>query len=152
VGAGGATASPACAISYTFTTIDNHGRYSPSNVSAVWITDPNGAFVRTLEENGYIRQTHLVQWEQASHGSTVDAVTGATNRAPRAHQGTWDCTDENGAVVSNGTYTFNTEFATDNGGFFGAAAPYVSLPFDVGSSGTTNAPDAQYFTGITITE
>jgi hypothetical protein len=142
---------PPCKTVFTFTTLDNHGRYSPRNVSAVWITDPNGAFVRTLEENGRIRQSHLVQWEQASGGSIVDAVSGATNVAPRAHEAKWDCTDLSHAPVGPGTYTVNAEFATDNGGFFGVPAPFFSMPFDVGGgAGVTTAPDAEFFVGIQL--
>lgn len=148
-GSGGAGAAPpACTVTFKFTTLDNHGRYSPSNVSAVWVTDSSGAFVRTLEENGYVRQSHLVQWEQASRGSKVDAVTGATNRSFRAHQATWDCTDAQGNVVPLDGHALNAEFASDNGGLFGVPAPFLTVPF---GPGTTTVPDEQFFTGIEVT-
>ena len=154
MGAGGAASAAECALTFTFTTIDNGGRYSPSNVSAVWVTDAQNAFVKTLEENGYIRQVHLTAWEQAANGNTVDAVTGATNRSPRAHSATWDCSDVHHAPVPPGTYTINAEFATDNGsGFFGGVAPpLLQVPFQVGAGPQSVAPpDAQFFTGIGLT-
>ena len=153
-GTGGSSMAPvgACTLTFSFTTVDNQGRYSPRNVSAVWVTDPQGAFVKTLEENGYIRQGHLTTWIQASNGSEVDAVTGATNYGPRTHDATWNCTDLKGAAVPPGAYTMNAEFATDNAGFFGKPAPVLAVPFSVGNGGqTVAAPDAQYFTGIALT-
>jgi hypothetical protein len=152
-GQGGTTTQGGCSVALSFTTVDNNGQYSPNNVSAVWVTSPSGAFVRTLEENGFIRQFHLTAWEQASGGNTVDAVTGATNRAPRAHQSTWDCTDLNGAPVPAGTYTLNAEFATDNGGFFSRGGPpLLQVPVPVGQGPQSIHPaDAQYFTGIAVT-
>jgi hypothetical protein len=154
-GAGGTTAAPmgSCSLELTFTTVNYGGRYAPRNVSAVWVTDPQGAFVRTLEENGRIRQQHLGAWETASHGSTVDAVTGATNPGPREHQVSWDCTDTKGAAVPPGTYQISAEFTSDNtGGAFGPPAPLLTLQFDVGGGAqNVSQPDDGYFTGVSLT-
>jgi hypothetical protein len=155
ISAGGGSSMPpvgACTLAFSFTTVDNQGRYSPRNVSAVWVTDAQGAFVKTLEEDGHIRQGHLTTWIQASNGSVVDAITGATNSGPRAHDVAWDCTDLTPAAVPSGTYTMNAEFATDNGGFLGKPAPALQVPFEVGSGGqVVTPPDAPYFTGVRLT-
>jgi hypothetical protein len=152
--AGGSTAAPsgACSMLLTFTTVNYGGRYAPANVSAVWVTDPQAAFVRTLEENGRIRQSHLGAWEKASGGSIVDAVSGATNRAPREHQVSWDCTDTSQAAVPPGAYTVSAEFTSDNtGGFFGGAAPLLQVQVDIGGGPQTlSPPDNQNFTGISL--
>lgn len=153
--AGGSTAVAAgeCAMELTFTTVNYGGRYAPRNVSAVWVTDPQGAFVRTLEENGRIREQHLGAWEAASGGNTVDAVTGATNAGPREHQASWDCTDTSKADVPPGKYTVSAEFTSDNtGGVFGPPAPLLQVQFDVGSGPQTlSVPDNGYFTGVSLT-
>jgi hypothetical protein len=120
-------------------------------VSAVWVTSAAGVFVRTLEENGNIRQAHLTAWEQASRGSRVDAVTGATNRGFRAHEASWDCTDLGHQAVPADTYTLNAEFATDNGGPFGTQPPLLQVEVPIGGgSQTLTPPDAQYFTGVQV--
>jgi hypothetical protein len=153
-GAGG-TVTPAgtCRMVFTFTTVNYGGRYAPANVNAVWVTSPDGSFVRTLEENGRIRQSHLGAWQKATGGNLADAVTGATDRAPRQHQAVWDCLDKSKAPVAPGRYTVSAEFSSDNtGGLFGAAAPLFTLEFDVGSGPQTlNPPDAADFTGISLT-
>jgi hypothetical protein len=115
--------------------------------------DGNGAFVRTLEENGFIRQTHLVQWETDTLGNKVDAVTGATNAAPREHTVVWDCTGADHQPVPDGSYVIKAEFTTANtGGFFGGPAPLLEVPFDLGAGpGVVNVPDAELFVGITLT-
>lgn len=138
-------------MTFGFTTVDNSGRYSPRNVSAVWVTDAQNVFVKTLEENGYVRQSHLASWERSAAGNTVDAVTGATNSGPRAHEATWGCSDVHGAPVPPGAYNVSAEFATDNGGIFGAAPALLQVPFEVGGGPQTVAPaDVPYFTGITL--
>jgi hypothetical protein len=150
-GTGGTESAGTCALVFTFTTVDNMGAFSPRNVSAVWVTDSHGAFVRTLEENGYVRQFHLTAWEQSSNGSTVDAVTGATNQGPRTHDASWNCLDASGGSVLAGTYTLNAEFATDNGGFFGPSPPLLQAQVPVGSGPrAVQVPDAMYFKSIQI--
>ena len=152
-GAGG-VAPGGCQVHFVFTTLNNGGRFGPRNVSAVWVTDAQGTFVRTVEENGFIRQRDLTKWEQASRGSTVDAITGATNAAPRTHDVVWDCADSSGAQMAAGNYTMNAEFTTDNtGGFFPiGTAPYLSVPFQLGAGPVALTPaDEQYFTGISLT-
>lgn len=153
-GAAGMGAAPAgaCTVTFTFTPVDNHGLYSPSNVSAVWVTDSQGAFVKTLQENGYIRASHLAAWESQTKGNTVDAVTGATNFGFRAHTASWNCSDVSGNEVPDGSYTMHAEFTTSNtGGFFGGPAPLLDVPFDVGGSAyTLNPPDQTLFVGIEL--
>lgn len=140
-------------VTFTFTTLNNNGLYAPRNVSAVWVMDANAKFVRTLEENGYIRESHLGHWEAASGGNTVDAITGATNSGPRTHTVNWDCTGLDHQPVPDGSYTMDAEFTTSNtGGFFGAPAPLLQVPFTLGSgAGTITVPDQQYFVGISLT-
>jgi hypothetical protein len=146
-GSAGAAPANACGLKFVFTTVDNHGNYSPNNVSAVWVTNSQSQFVRTLEENGRRRQTHLTQWEASSRGVTVDAVTGATNTAPRVHTAPWDCNDKTHAGVPPGTYTVHAEFATGNSG----TPPSIEMPFQVGSGPETlQLPNAKYFTDISL--
>ncbi|HEX7669366.1 MAG TPA: DUF2271 domain-containing protein [Polyangiaceae bacterium] len=146
-GAAGSGPANACQLTFVFTTVDNHGNYSPNNVSAVWVTNSQSQFVRTLEENGRRRQSHLTQWEASSRGVTVDAVTGATNTAPRVHTASWDCNDKTHGGVPPGTYTVHAEFATGNSG----TPPSIAMPFQVGSGPETlQLPDAKYFTSISL--
>lgn len=152
-GAAGTVMGTGACVTFTFTTLDNHGRYSPRNVSAAWIMDASGAFVRTLEENGFIRQSHLGQWQTDTGGNRVDAITGATNSMPREHTALWDCTGLDGQPVPDGSYVAKAEFTSSNtGGLFGGAAPLLEVPFDLGGGpGTIDVPDATFFVGITLT-
>jgi hypothetical protein len=115
--------------------------------------DGSGSFLRTLEENGYIRQSHLAQWQTDALGNKVDAITGATNPAPRDHTAVWDCTGADHQPVPDGSYVLKAEFTTSNtGGFFGGPAPLLEVPFDLGGGpGVINVPDAQFFVGIALT-
>ena len=124
---------------------------APSNVGAVWVTDSNGNFVKTLKVWGTRRTGNLYWWRQASKGSTVDAVTGATMRSHTTHAIDWNCQDEAHAPVPAGTYKVFAELAESN--TFGptVTGPTFNAPVEVGTlSVTTNPADDKAFTGKTI--
>lgn len=150
-GSGGATATGSgCTLTFTYTNLDNGGRYAPDNVNATWVTNSQGQFVRTLEEDGKRRQSHLTAWELSSGGNTVDAVTGATDSTFRTHHVSWNCLDVNRVPVPPGAYTMNVEFATDNNAG-PSGPPHLQVPFQVGAPETLDPPDSGYFEGLQLT-
>ncbi len=89
-------------------------KYSPLNVVAIWITNENGTFVRSLKVMAAARIQHLVAWNASSAGNKVDAVTGSTLNTAQTHNVTWDCKDVNGVLVADGKYKINIEFTSAN--------------------------------------
>ncbi|HKU43152.1 MAG TPA: DUF2271 domain-containing protein [Polyangiales bacterium] len=86
--------------------------YAPNNVGAVWITDAQHAFVRTVAVWGPNYWSFAETWVRQSGGSRVDIVAGATRKNhAQPIEADWDCRDENGARVTPGTYRVNVEFA-----------------------------------------
>ena len=89
-----------------------------SNQFAVWIEDANGQLVKTLfvtkftASGGYEKRPDAIPvWVERSgvaQDSAQDATSGATPKSGSLRY-VWDLTDENGARVANGTYTFYVE-------------------------------------------
>ena len=152
-GAGGNGDGTPCTLSFHFTTVTSNGRFSPRNVGAVWVMSLENRFVKTLELWAEIRANHLVNWQQQTGAHAIDAVTGATASAHRAHEARWDCRDVNGNFVSNGSYKLFVEFTEDNSAlFFNPQPKLFSLDFSKGSDPATVTPaDQPSFTNMVLT-
>lgn len=96
------------------------GNYAPKNIVAIWIEDNQGNFVKTLLAYAQTRKTHLNTWEASTTAAgspynTVDAITGATKTSHATRTCSWDGTDINGNIVSDGTYKLRMELTDKNG-------------------------------------
>jgi len=137
-GAGGATGnSGKCTMTFDVTTVTAKGRYAPANAGAVWITDAQNKFVKTLRTWSILELQQVTAWVQASNRNTVDAVTGATRRSHGPlDQTKWDCTDVMHAAVPDGAYILHVSFAESDANIF-APAPGIqaSVNFTKASAG-----------------
>ena len=89
-----------------------------SNQFAVWIEDANGKLVKTLYvtqftvNGGYEKRPDAIPvWVKQSglaQGTAQDAVSGATPKSGSLRY-VWDLTDQSGARVPDGTYTYYVE-------------------------------------------
>lgn len=144
--AGTTAPPPQNCLRVEFTTVSVGGRYAPSHVAAVWITDASGKFVKTLREWGYRRQGYLSAWRASSGANTVDAITAATLKSHGRSTLDWNCTDTSKKRVADGKYTVHAEFTEAN-----TAGPTFTADFDVGSAKSTDNPaDSRGYTGKTI--
>jgi hypothetical protein len=141
-----------CSVTLNFTTVSYGGQFGPDHVEAAWVTDAAGAYIHTLEAYGTIRIRNLTNWEAASGGNPVDAVTGATIHQHRAHTVTWDCVDLQGSPVPDGAYKILAEFTEDDSaGFFGVPTKNISVDFTKGPDPmNTTVPDQNSFTAISL--
>lgn len=101
-------------VSLTVTTESLGGEFSPKNITALWVEDSDGLFVKTLGAWAATRKKYLYSWK-TSQGST-DGTTGAT----RSGHGTplsvtWDGTDDEGAAMKADTYRLRGELTDRNG-------------------------------------
>jgi len=85
-------------------TVSMGGNYSPKNVVAIWIQTNTGVFVKSLLVYANTRKNDLTTWFPISKGSTVNAITGATQSSNAVRTCTWNGTDLSGAVVADGIY------------------------------------------------
>ena len=121
---GGPPGGTSGCLTVSFTTVSPKGKYSPRNIGAIWITDANGAYVKTLTVWAGKRAKYLTKWISSSGGDKVDAVTSATLSSHGTRQGVWNCTDKAGQALGNGDYFLNAEL-TDRDG----SGPYMKVPF-----------------------
>ena len=135
---GGATGnSGKCTMTFDVTTVTAKGRYAPNNAGAVWITDAQNKFVKTLRTWSILELQQVTAWVQATNRNTVDAVTGATRRSHGPlDQTKWDCTDVMHAAVPDGQYILHVSFAESDANIF-APAPGIqaSVNFTKSSAG-----------------
>lgn len=124
----------------SLSTVSYGGEYGPDHVGAIWISRPDGTFVRTLEAWGRKRLRNAVAWRAASGGNVVDAITGATRQEHGAHSVSWDC-----AGAPPGPFVAHVEYTEDDSAEGAAPGPHRELPFDLNTKGTlTEADDATY--------
>lgn len=124
-------------LTINFTTGSYYGRFAPRHCIAVWVTDENGNYVKTLQLNGRVPRYRnmLASWIKASDWDSTDAVTSASINSHRAHTTTWDLTDVQGTRVSNGTYKVWIEQTEDNSSFPGYV-PLAELDLEIGDQST----------------
>jgi hypothetical protein len=144
---GGVPAGPTAGeLTVDFTTVSFGGKYAPDNVVAVWITDDQGAFVKTLGVFATKRAKYLVTWLADSGGNTVDAVTGATFAAHGPRSVKWDSTGTDGKLVPDGSYRAHMEFTEQN-----KLGKVTFVPFTKGPLPTlVSPPDEPYFKDIHV--
>ena len=111
-----------------FTTTPVAGKFSPKHVLAVWVTDAQTNFVRTLELRATRRARYLSAWHAARKDEvSVDGVTGATITQHQTHQVTWNGKNLKGDVAPDGTYLVFLELTSQH-----APGPVVVFPISKG--------------------
>lgn len=137
-------------ISFQITTKNYIAEYSTKHVMAVWVTEDNGTFVKSLLVLAATRKYDLVAWNAASSGNEVDATTGATQSSHIARTITWDCTDIAGDEVEDGTYRLNIEYTSNDAGF--DVGPTANYAFSKGVDNQSYTPsNTNSFENISIT-
>ena len=122
------------------------GNYAPNHVVAIWVENAAGQFVKTLTVYAQARKYDLTNWETASGGNTVDAVTGATKNSHGTISGSWDVTNTQGVVVPDGSYRLCMEL-TDKG----STGNFSFFIFTKGVAAETQTPgNVPSFSSITI--
>lgn len=100
-------------LKVTVKTATYNGDYSPANSLMMWIQKDN-QFVKTILKKAEKRIRYCTKWASISKND-VDGLTGATrDDHTDSLVAIWDCTDQNGAAVANGTYQFWVEMTEDN--------------------------------------
>jgi hypothetical protein len=135
------------------TTVTARGRYAPSNVGAIWISDAQGKLVKALEVWGKIRLGNATAWQTAvGTGGRVDVVTAATKTSHGPHNVTWDCLDPSSKnPVPGGSYVAHVTFAeSDAFPFFGPAPIEASVPFQRGGPVQADGTDTANFKSMHV--
>jgi len=136
-----------CSLTVAVTTVTANGKYSPRNIGAIWVSDANARFVKTLSVWAERRVKHLKRWNAATAAAgfpadRTDAISSATKSSHGVRSGTWSCTDVNAKTVADGDYQVCFELTDYDG-----QGPYDCVPFTKGAAPLTITPaDAPSFT------
>ncbi len=133
---------------FSVTTVTDGGTYSPRNVFAVWVTDAQTNFVKTLLCRAASQERWLIQWNGDSGGNKVDGITGATRTSHGPVSVTWNARNSAGSLVPDGTYRIFVEFTERNGqGPFTSAVSFVKGTSPV----SLTPPNLPRFTSMSLT-
>jgi len=118
-----------CTLSVAVTTASPGGRYSPRNIGAIWISDGNDRFIKTLNVWAAQRAKYLTRWNAATAaagvpGNRIDAISGATKGSHGLRTGSWGCTNFAAKPVTDGSYKVCFELTDYDG-----PGPYDCVPF-----------------------
>jgi len=133
-------------LTVTVVTSSAGGVYAPKNVVAIWVENAAGQFVKTLTVYANARASDLTNWEAASGGNKVDAVSGATQINVGTIYGSWNGTDSKGITVPDGTYRLCIELTDKN-----ATGDFSYFLFTKGGTAETQKPaNVPSFSSIVI--
>jgi hypothetical protein len=102
-------------VKVTIVTKTHNGEYAPKNATMIWIQTVENVFVKTILKSAQNYIQYCLKWNSIS-GGDVDGLTGASrNDHSGSLTGVWDCTDQNGQPVPDGSYQFWVEMTENNG-------------------------------------
>ena len=139
----------ALTVSTTTSATSSPGRFGnlDVNVTAIWIENESGNFIKSLFVSGTKRTKKLLTWYSSAVRNTVDAVTCATEIGYGLHTCSWNGTDTMGVQVPDGIYKVKMELTDNNityvtpnlfsATFTKGAEIYISTPPDVPSFSST---------------
>lgn len=136
-----------CSLAVTVTTTSAGGRYSPRNIGAIWVSDSQDRFIKTLAVWAEKRAKYLQRWNAATAaalmpGSRVDAISSATKSSHGVRSASWNCADTASRLVPDGDYKVCFELTDYDG-----AGPYSCVSITKGPAPfSITPPDSPSFT------
>jgi hypothetical protein len=128
-------------VKVTVVTKTHNGEYAPKNATMIWIQTAENVFVKTILKSAQNYIQYCLKWNSISAGD-VDGLTGASrNDHGGSLTGVWDCTDQNGQPVPDGSYQFWVEMTENNG----AGKTTSGIIIIDGASKTVNGKLTPYF-------
>lgn len=137
----------ACKVEIIAQTENYGGKYGNKNSGAIWISQEDGTFIRTIKVWAKRRIDHVKTWVAASDKDQEGAISSASLGNMELHTVTWDCTDKDGNVLPYGKYKAHVEFTSING-----QGPYLPVTFERGAApAEVTEPAIQGFPmGVTV--
>ena len=99
---------------FSVRTATYNGPYAPRNAGAIWITDSNNQFVKTIKKWASNYQYTLVRWIASSGQNTTGAITSASLNSHVLHNVQWNGKNWQNQDMPDGDYKFNVEFTEHN--------------------------------------
>lgn len=100
--------------SFGVRTVTYNGPYGPRNAGAIWVTDANNQFVKTIKIWASNYRYTLIRWIASSGQNTTGAITSASLNNHTLHNVQWDGRNWQNGEMPDGEYKFNIEFTEHN--------------------------------------
>ncbi len=100
--------------SFGVRTVTYNGPYGPRNAGAIWVTDSNNQFVKTIKVWASNYRYTLIRWIASSGQNTTGAITGASLNFHTLHNVQWDGRNWQNGDMPDGEYKYNIEFTEHN--------------------------------------
>jgi hypothetical protein len=147
---GGDGRSTEGSLAFSVRTVTYYGPYAPRNAGAIWITNAQNQFVKTIKVWASQYRYTLVRWNASSGGNTTGAVTGASLNNHQLHNVTWNGTNVQGTEAPDGEYKINVEF-TEHNASAANLGKYIQVSFTKGPDPVNETiPNESYFRDMTL--
>ncbi len=131
-------------MTFTVRTITYNGSYHPRNVGAIWITNSQNQFVKTIKIWASEHRSSLVKWVQSSGNNTTGAITSATLSNHQLHSVTWNGKNYQNAAITDGNYNVNIEY-TESSSTTSNPGKFKTVTFNKGTTAVDNVPTSDSF-------
>ncbi len=138
-------------LAFSVRTATYNGPYAPQNAGAIWITNSQNQFVKTIKVWANQYRYTLIRWIASSSQNTTGATTGASLNNHQLHNVTWNGKNYQNVEVPDGEYKINVEF-TEHNATASNMGKYKQVSFVKGTDPVDQTfPNETYFKDMTLT-
>ena len=137
-------------LNYTVRTVTYNGAYAPRNAGAIWVTNANDQFIKTIKVWANAYRYTLVRWLASSGNNTTGAVTSASLNNHILHNVSWNARNWQNQSLPDGEYKINIEF-TEHNATTNNPGKFKSLTFTKdGNAFNQTYPNETYFRDLAL--
>lgn len=138
-------------MNFSVRTATYNGPYAPRNAGAIWVTNSQNQFVKTIKVWANQYRYTLVRWIASSNQNTTGATTGASLNNHQLHNVTWNGKNYQNVEVPDGEYKINVEF-TEHNASASNMGKYKQVSFVKGPNPVNQTfPNETYFRDMQLT-
>lgn len=138
-------------LAFSVRTATYNGAHAPRNAGAIWVTNSQNQFVKTIKKWASNYQYTLVRWIASSQQNTTGAITSASLNSHQLHNVSWNGKNYQGTEMPDGDYKINIEF-TEHNASSGNMGKFKQITFTKGSAPVNlTIPNETYFRDMSLT-
>jgi flagellar hook assembly protein FlgD len=139
------------ALAFSVLTATYNGQYRPRNAGAIWITNSQNQFVKTIKKWASNYEYTLIRWIASSGHNVAGAITSASVNIHQTHNVTWNGTNHQGNQMPDGEYKINIEF-TEHNASSSNMGKFKQISFNKsGEPLSLTIPNDTYFKNMSLT-
>lgn len=137
-------------LAFSVRTATYNGPYAPRNAGAIWITNSQNQFVKTIKIWANTYRYTLIRWIASSGQNTTGAITSASLNTHQLHNISWNGKNHQNLDMPDGEYKINVEF-TEHNASASNMGKYKQVTFLKGADPINQTiPNETYFRDMTL--